>query len=204
MNTKSIRMVSLTKGYFTHREEIDAAYHRVMESGWYILGEEVRRFEADFANWCGAKACIGVGNGTDAIALCLRSLAVGPGDAVFTVSHTAVATVAAIEMTGASAVLVDIEPEYFTMDANSLERAVQNVKGSSRPRAVIAVHIYGQACDLTAIRAVCDARGLYLIEDCAQAFGATYKGRAVGSIGHVGGCSFNVYKTITSGDGGNR
>ena len=107
-------------GYRALRGEIDAAVARVLQSGWYILGQELRAFEAEFAAWLGATAAVGCGNGTDALALALRALGVGPGMSVVTVSHTAVATVAAIEMVGATPVLIDIEPDYYTMDPAEL------------------------------------------------------------------------------------
>src|SRR4026208_1609329 len=113
---KNVPLVSLLEGYESYAGEIDAAIGRVMKSGWYILGKEVTAFEEEFAHWCGVRHCIGVGNGTDAIVIALGALGIGEGDAVFTVSHTAVATVAAVEMAGATPVLVDIEERSFTLD----------------------------------------------------------------------------------------
>src|SRR5690349_271474 len=117
-------MVDLRAGYLAQREAIDTAVKRVLESGWYILGRECETFERDFARWSGTSHAVGVGNGTDAIVVALKALDVGPGDCVFTVSHTAVATVAAIELAGATPVLVDIDPKTFTLDPEKLEHAI--------------------------------------------------------------------------------
>ena len=132
-------------GYRALRGEIDAAVARVLESGWYILGQEVRAFEAEFAVWLGTAAAVGCANGTDALALALRALGVGPGMSVVTVSHTAVATVAAIEMVGATPLLIDIEPDYYTMDPGELAEVLAHPPAAAPPiRAVIPVHLYGQ------------------------------------------------------------
>ena len=200
---KSVPLLSLVEGYEAYGAEIDAALKRVMQSGWYILGKEVSAFEEEFARWCGVNHCIGVGNGTDAIVIALRALGVGKGDAVFTVSHTAVATVAAIEMAGATPVLVDIEEASYTLDPARLEQALTEYRGEGKPKAVIAVHLYGQACDLDAIRSVCRRHGLYLIEDCAQAHGARYKDRLVSGFGDIATFSFYPTKNLGAfGDGG--
>ncbi|MBV9811914.1 MAG: DegT/DnrJ/EryC1/StrS family aminotransferase, partial [Acetobacteraceae bacterium] len=131
--------------YRAQADAIDAAVARVLASGWYILGAEVRAFEAEFAAWLGTRHAVGCANGTDALALALRALGVGPGAAVATVSHTAVATVAAIEMTGAVPVLLDIEPEHYTMDAAELASLLDHpIAGLPPVRAVIPVHLYGQ------------------------------------------------------------
>lgn len=198
----TIKMVDLRGGYLSQQAELDAAVKRVLDSGWYILGRECEAFERDFARWCETTHAIGVGNGTDAILLALKALDVGPGDAVFTVSHTAVATVAAVEMAGATPVLVDIDPVTYTMDAEKLEEAVI-ASGSLRPRAVIAVHLYGHPCDLDAIRPICARYGLKLIEDCAQAHGARLNGQRVGTIGDIASFSFYPTKNLGAfGDGG--
>jgi hypothetical protein len=202
MTNRPIAMVDLRAGYEAQRAEIDTAVKRVLESGWYILGRECERFERDFAAWCGAGRAIGVGNGTDAIVIALKALGVGPGDAVFTVSHTAVATVAAIEMAGAAPVLVDIDPASFTIDPTRLEDAIRACE-TGRPRAVIAVHLYGHLCDMEALTAICRRHGLYLIEDCAQALGAGMGGRQAGTIGDIGSFSFYPTKNLGAfGDGG--
>ena len=130
-------------GYHALRHEIDAAVARVLQSGWYILGQEVRAFEAEFAVWLGAGAAVGCGNGTDALALALRALGVGTGTSVVTVSHTAVATVAAIEMVGATPVLIDIEPDHYTMDPDELAAVLAHPPAGVPPiRAVIPCLLY--------------------------------------------------------------
>src|SRR5471030_2932991 len=132
-------------GYRALKSEIDEAVARALSSGWYILGNELRAFEAEFAAWLGVGSIIGCGNGTDAIALALRGLNIGPGCTVVTVSHTAVATVAAIEMVGATPLLIDIDPVHYTMEPELLRRALeQPPPGLAKIRAVIAVHLYGQ------------------------------------------------------------
>ena len=139
-------------GYRALQTEIDAAVARALQSGWYILGQEVRSFEAEFAAWLGATAAIGCGNGTDALALALRALGVGPGTSVVTVSHTAVATVAAIEMVGATPLLIDIEPDCYTMDPAELAAVLDHPPAGLPPiRAVIPVHLYGQPAALEPI-----------------------------------------------------
>ena len=164
-------------GYRALQGEIDAAVARVLQSGWYILGQEVRAFEAEFAAWLGATAAVGCGNGTDALALALRALGVGPGMSVVTVSHTAVATVAAIEMVGATPVLIDIEPDFYTMDPGELAEVLAHPPAGVPPiRAVIPVHLYGQPAALEPIVAACRRHGVAVIEDCAQAHGATIGG----------------------------
>jgi dTDP-4-amino-4,6-dideoxygalactose transaminase len=184
--------------YLAHKAEIDAALRRVLEGGWYILGEEVRQFEAEFAAYLGVGHGVGVGSGTEALHLALAACGIGPGDEVITVAHTAVATVAAIELAGATPVLVDIEPDYFTLDPLQLERAL-----SPRTKAIIPVHLYGQPADLEPIRSFARQRGLRVIEDCAQAHGAMYHSRRVGAWGDVACFSFYPTKNLGAlGDGG--
>jgi dTDP-4-amino-4,6-dideoxygalactose transaminase len=191
-------------GYRALRDEIDAAVARVLQSGWYILGQEVRAFEAEFAGWLGATAAVGCGNGTDALALALRALGVGPGTSVVTVSHTAVATVAAIEMVGATPVLIDIEPDFYTMDPAELVEVLAHPPANVPPiRAVIPVHLYGQPVALDPIVAACRRHGVAVIEDCAQAHGATIGGRKVGTFTEVATFSFYPTKNLGAlGDGG--
>ena len=186
-------------GYRALKAEIDAAVARALQSGWYILGEEGKAFEQEFAAWLGATHAVGCGNGTDALALALRGLGIGPGTAVATVSHTAVATVAAIEMVGASPLLVDIDPATYTMDPASLARALEAPPPGCGPvAAVIAVHLYGQPVDLEAIAALSERAGVPLIEDCAQAHGAAFAGRPAGSFGTL--ACFSFYPTKNLGD----
>lgn len=184
--------------YLAQKTDIDAAVARALESGWYILGKETTAFEAAFAAFCGVAGCAGVNSGTDALHLALRACGVGPGDEVITVAHTAVATVAAIRMAGATPVLVDISPDTYTMAPAALAAAI-----TSATRAVIPVHLYGHPAPLAEIAAICTQRGLWLIEDCAQAHGAAYAGRPVGSFGHLACFSFYPTKNLGAiGDGG--
>lgn len=189
-------------GYLAHRAEIDRAIKRVMECGWYILGREVEAFEKEFAAYLGVHHAIGVGNGTDALELALRACGVGSGDLVFTVSHTAVATIAAIELVGATPVFVDIDPKTYTMDPNSLAAAlVRPLKGS--PKAVIPVHLYGQSADMPVILKLAHRYGLKVIEDCAQSHGAMLNGRMTGTWGDIAAFSFYPTKNLGAfGDGG--
>jgi dTDP-4-amino-4,6-dideoxygalactose transaminase len=184
--------------YRSHKAEIDQAIHRVLDRGWYILGEEVHAFEAEFAAYVGVKFAIGVGSGTEALHVALSASDIGSGDEVITVSHTAVATVAAIELANATPVLVDIEPDYYTLDPSRLEAAI-----SPRTRAVIPVHLYGQPADLAPILEIARRHGLRVIEDCAQAHGAMYQGRRVGSWDDIACFSFYPTKNLGAlGDGG--
>ncbi len=191
-------------GYRALRAEIDAAVARALDSGWYILGTEIRAFEAEFAAWLGVSNAIGCGNGTDAIALALRGLGIGPGCTVVTVSHTAVATVAAIEMTGATPLLIDIDPVFYTMDPAALEAVLRGPPAGLPPvKAVVPVHLYGQPADLDRIVPLCRSHGVALIEDCAQAHGARLHGQRVGTFGDAATFSFYPTKNLGAlGDGG--
>jgi dTDP-4-amino-4,6-dideoxygalactose transaminase len=187
-----------TAQYLSSKAQIDAAIARTLERGWYVLGEEVSAFESEFAAYVGVPHGIGVGSGTDAVCLALRALGIGPGDEVVTVSHTAVATVAAVEMTGASAVLVDIDPATYTMDPAKLEAAL-----GPRTKAILVVHLYGHPADLDSIATIANAKGIPIVEDCAQAHGAFLGQRRVGSIGRIAAFSFYPTKNLGAlGDGG--
>ena len=189
-------------GYLAHQQEIKAAIAQVLESGWYILGQQATAFEQEFAAYLGLAHTVGVANGTDALHLALRACGIGPGDAVVTVSHTAVATVAAIELAGASPLLVDVDPVTFTIDPNHLEETIKTYPGN-RPKAVIPVHLYGQPADMLAIMEIARRYGLYVIEDCAQAHGAIIQGKKVGAWGHLAAFSFYPTKNLGAlGDGG--
>jgi len=200
----SIPQANPGAGYRALKAEIDAAVARALESGWYILGAEGRGFEAEFAAWLGRTHAVGCANGTDALALALRGLGIGPGCAVATVSHTAVATVAAIEMAGAVPVLIDIDPVHYTMDPAELAAVLAHPPAGLPPvRAVIPVHLYGQAADLDTILPLCARHGAVLVEDCAQAHGATLGGRKLGTLGDVACFSFYPTKNLGAlGDGG--
>jgi dTDP-4-amino-4,6-dideoxygalactose transaminase len=189
-------------GYIAQQPAIDRAISRVLEGGSYILGREVESFEAAFANYVGVAHAVGCASGTDAIELALRACNIGAGDLVFTVSHTAVATVAAIERVGAIAVLIDVEPGTYTMAPHELSRALR-MPHAGRPAAVLPVHLYGQPAELSALRDIARVNGLRLIEDCAQSHGALYRGRPTGSFGDVGCFSFYPTKNLGAlGDGG--
>src|ERR1700681_3794805 len=165
------------------KPQTGAAVSRALESGWYILGKEGKAFEAEFAAWLGAGTAVGCGNGTDAIALALRGLGIGAGSTVVTVSHTAVATVAAIESTGATPLLIDIEPDHYTMDPAELAQVLADPPPGLPPiRAVVPVHLYGQVADVEVIGTLCRRHGAVLIEDCAQAHGAKRNGRPAGTF----------------------
>ena len=188
--------------YFARRAEIDAAIARVLEGGAYILGAEVEGFEKRFADFVGVAHAIGVASGTDAIELALRACGIGAGDLVFTVSHTAVATVAAIERACATPVLIDVEPGTYTMAPRELLRALGGPP-PGRPAAVLPVHIYGQPAELSGLAEIARAHGLRLIEDCAQSHGAVYRDKPAGSFGDVGCFSFYPTKNLGAlGDGG--
>ncbi len=196
--TEVIPFNDLRGQYLAHQQDIDAAVSRVLNSGWYILGKEVAAFEEEFAAFCGVAGCVGVNSGTDALTLALRGLNIGPGDQVITVAHTAVATVAAIALTGATPVLVDIDPATFTMSPQALEQAI-----TPATKAVIPVHLYGHPAEMDAILKIARRHGLAVIEDCAQAHGAAYKGRPVGTLGDLGCFSFYPTKNLGAlGDGG--
>ena len=191
--------------YRAHRQEIDEAIARVLESGWYILGREVEAFEEEFARYLGVAAAVGVANGTDALELALRAVGVGPGDAVFTVSHTAVATVAAIERAGATPILLDVDERTFNLDPARLAHALEpgRIPDGLRPAAVVIVHLYGGPAAMPELLAIARAAGLRVVEDCAQAHGARLDGRIVGTFGDVASFSFYPTKNLGAlGDGG--
>lgn len=175
-----------------------AAVERVFARAWYVLGPEVEAFEAEFAAHLGSGHAVGVANGTDAIELCLRAGGIGRGDEVITVAHTAVATACGIERAGARPVFVDIRPDDYAIDPRAIPPAV-----TPRTRAIVAVHLYGQPARLKELRALADRLGLLLIEDCAQAHGARFAGRPVGTFGHLAAFSFYPTKNLGAfGDAG--
>jgi dTDP-4-amino-4,6-dideoxygalactose transaminase len=189
-------------GYLAQQSAIDRAISRVLEGGSYILGREVESFETAFADFIGVPYAISCASGTDAIELALRACDVGAGDLVFTVSHTAVATVAAIERVGATAVLVDVEPGTYTISPRELSRTLEEPH-RGRPAAVLPVHLYGQPAEISALSDLARTHGLRLIEDCAQSHGALYHGRTTGSFGDVGCFSFYPTKNLGAlGDAG--
>jgi len=174
------------------------AIDRVFARGWYVLGPEVEAFEDEFAEYLGINHAVGVANGTDAIELALRAAGIGRGDEVITVAHTAVATACGIERSGATPIFVDIRADDYCIDPKAIPAAI-----TPRTRAIVAVHLYGQPTRLIELREIADRLGLLLIEDCAQAHGARYAGKHVGTFGHVAAFSFYPTKNLGAfGDGG--
>lgn len=179
-------------------EELSAATRRVLDSGWFILGPEVEAFESEFAAYHGVKHAVGVANGTDAIELALRAAGIGPGAEVITVAHTAVATITAIERTGAVPVMVDINPQTYVIDPAAVEAAI-----TPRTAAIVPVHLYGHMTDVERLSAIAEKNDLLLMEDCAQAHGARWHNRLAGTTGHVASFSFYPTKNLGAlGDGG--
>jgi dTDP-4-amino-4,6-dideoxygalactose transaminase len=190
--------LDLKAQYQSIKPEIDAAIARVLESCQFVLGPEVAGFEQDFAAYCGAAECIALNSGTSALHLALLAAGVGPGDEVITVPFTFVASVAAVTYTGARPVLVDIDPRSFTMDPAAVEAAI-----TPRTKAILPVHLYGQSADMDPIMEIARRHGLVVIEDAAQAHGAKYKTRPVGSIGDMACFSFYPGKNLGAyGEGG--
>jgi dTDP-4-amino-4,6-dideoxygalactose transaminase len=184
--------------YLAHREGIDSALNKVLDKGQYILGENVEAFEKEFADYCGVAHAIGVASGTDALTIALKAAGIGIGDEVITVSHTAVATVAAIELAGAVPVFVDIDEKTFTIDVSRIEPAITPLT-----KAIIAVHLYGRMADMTAVCACAKAHHLTVLEDCAQAHGALAGKKRAGSLGDIAAFSFYPTKNLGAiGDGG--
>jgi dTDP-4-amino-4,6-dideoxygalactose transaminase len=193
-----IPFVDLKAQYLPIKTEVDAAILGVLDSCQFTLGPEVAAFEREFAAYCQAPHGIGVNTGTSALHLALLAAGVGPGDEVITVPFTFVATVSAIDYTGATPVFVDIDPRRFTMDPQAIEAAV-----TERTKAIIPVHLYGQPADMDPIMEVAKRHGLVVIEDACQAHGAEYKGRRAGSIGDLGCFSFYPGKNLGAcGEGG--
>jgi len=183
--------------YDAIRTEIQTAIDRVLQSGWYILGREVEAFEREFAAYCGVKHAVGCASGTEALALALMALGVGMGDEVVTVAHTAVPTISAITMTGATPVFVDID-EHFLMDPSRVEAVI-----TDRTKVILPVHLYGQMADMDAILNIASEHRLRVVEDACQAHGAEYRGKKAGSWGILGCFSFYPTKNLGCyGDGG--
>lgn len=193
-----IPFLDLKAQYNTIRAEVNLAIQGVLDSCQFTLGSEVEAFEQEFAAYCGASHGVGVNTGTSALHLALLAAGVGPGDEVITVPFTFVATVAAIRYTGATPVFVDIDPHSFTLDPAALEAAI-----TPRTKAILPVHLYGHPADMDPILAIARRHGLVVIEDAAQAHGAEYKGRRVGSLGDLGCFSFYPGKNLGAcGEGG--
>jgi dTDP-4-amino-4,6-dideoxygalactose transaminase len=193
-----IPLVGLFDQYQNIKPEIDAAIANVISQSAFVGGDEVRKFETEFAAYCETLACVGVGNGTDAINLTLRAMGIGAGDEVITVAHTFIATTEAISNTGARPVFVDIKDETMLMDPALVEQAI-----TPRTKAIIPVHLYGQPCDLDELMDIAERHRLKVIEDAAQAHGARWRGRRAGSIGDAGCFSFYPGKNLGAfGDAG--
>lgn len=194
----SVPLVDLAAQYAAISEEIDEAISRVVRGTAYILGRELSLFEEEFAAYCEVRCAVGVDSGTSALELALRAHGIGPGDEVITVANTFIATALAISHCGATPVLVDADPETYTIDVSQLEMMI-----TDRTRAIIPVHLYGHPADMDPIMTVARRRGLVVIEDACQAHGARYKGRRVGSLGHAAAFSFYPAKNLGAyGDGG--
>ncbi len=188
----------LSRQYRSIAGDIDAAIKRVLDRGWFILGEEVESFEREFAAYVGVRHAVGVGSGTEAIHLALIAAGVSPGDEVATAANTCVPTVSAITFAGAAPALVDVCERSFNMDPSKLEAAI-----TSRTKAILPVHLYGQAADLDPILEIGRRRGIPVIEDVAQGHGATYRGKKLGAYGLAAAFSFYPSKNLGAfGDGG--
>lgn len=194
-----IPFLDLGKTYKELKSELDSAIQRVMNSGWYIHGEEVDAFESEFAAYCGAKYCIGCGNGLDALHLILRAYGIGPGDEVIVPAHTFIATWSAVTLAGAVPVPVETRDDgTYTIATELIEAAI-----TPRTRAIIPVHLYGRPADMAPIMRIAAKHGLKVIEDAAQAHGARYQGRRTGSLGDAAAFSFYPGKNLGAyGDGG--
>lgn len=196
-----IPLIDLKSVYFDNQRDIDQAISEVLNSGWFILGPKVEQFESAFSEWLKVPHVVTVANGTDALELSLRACGIVSGDRVVTVSNTAVATVSAIERCGAIPVFCDIEPDTMTLCPDKLEQLLKET--SQTIKAVIPVHLYGQMADMPSIMQLSKQYGFYVIEDCAQAHGATLLDKKAGSFGHMGTFSFYPTKNLGAfGDGG--
>src|SRR5882724_2849794 len=194
----NIPLVGLYDQYQTIKPEIDAAIEDIINRSAFVGGDDVRNFETEFAAYCETVGCVGVGNGTDAIYLTLRAMDIGTGDEVITVAHTFIAPSEAISMTGARPVFIDIKEDTMLMDPDLLEAAI-----TPHTKAIIPVHLYGQPCEMDSIIEIAERHGLKVIEDAAQAHGARWRGRRVGSIGDAACFSFYPGKNLGAfGDAG--
>lgn len=193
-----IPFLDLRATYLEIKDELDAAYQRVMNSGWYILGEEVTAFEREFAQYCGTKHCVGVANGLEALQLILRACGLEIGDEVIVPSNTYIATWLAVSNAGATVVPVEPDPRTYNLDPGRVEAAI-----TRKTKAILPVHLYGQPADMDPINDIARRHGLKVIEDAAQAHGARYRDRRVGSLGDAAGWSFYPTKNLGAyGDAG--
>jgi dTDP-4-amino-4,6-dideoxygalactose transaminase len=193
-----IPLVDLKANYAPIKDEIHRAWDEVLNGMHLFLGPNVQAFESEFAAYCGVEHAIGVSDGTNAVHLALRACGIGPGDEVITVSHTFIATVEAILLSGATPVFVDIDPRTFTMDVSQVESRV-----TPKTRAILPVHLYGQCADMDPLMEIARRHNLFVIEDACQAHGAEYKGRKAGSLGDAAAFSFYFTKNLGAyGEGG--
>jgi dTDP-3-amino-3,4,6-trideoxy-alpha-D-glucose transaminase len=193
-----VRFMTLDRLHAPLRAELGDAFSRVLGTGGFILGEEVEQFEQEFANFSAARHCVGVASGTAALGLALRAAGIGPGDEVIVPAHTFIASALAVAHVGATPVLCDVDPGTGLIDPQAAHALV-----GPRTAGIVAVHLYGQACDVDAIREFADPAGLFVLEDAAQAHGATLRGRRVGSLGSAAAFSFYPSKNLGAlGDGG--
>jgi dTDP-4-amino-4,6-dideoxygalactose transaminase len=193
-----VPFLDLKASYVELKKELDSAYNRVVESGWYILGEEVERFEQEFAEYCGVRHCVGVGNGLDALHLILRAVGIGQGDEVIVPANTYIATWLAVSQVGAKPAPVDVDPVFHSMPAELMSQAI-----TSRTKAIVPVHLYGMPADMDVVNSIARKHNLLVVEDAAQAHGARYKGKMVGALGEAAAFSFYPGKNLGAmGDGG--
>jgi len=193
-----IPFVDLKAQYLSIESEIDQAIKRVILDSAFIKGKYVLRFEKEFAEYCGTGFCIGVGNGTDALVIAMKALGIGKGDEVITAANSFIATSEAITTAGANVKFVDCDPVTYNIDVSKIEEKV-----TEKTRAIIPVHLYGQPADMDEINRIAEKHNLYVIEDAAQAHGAEYRGKKVGSLGHIGCFSFYPGKNLGAyGDAG--
>jgi len=193
-----VPFLDLKAPYAELRDQLDVAWRRVMESGRFIMGDELDAFETEFASYCGTKHCVGVGNGLEALHLILRALAVGPGDEVIVPSNTYIATWLAVSYAGAKPVPVEPDPHTHNLDPERIQDAI-----TPQTKAIIPVHLYGQCADMDPVRELASRYGIKVIEDAAQAHGAKYKGRRAGSLSDAAAFSFYPGKNLGAlGDGG--
>ena len=182
--------------------ELKGAFERVFQASWYIEGKEDQAFEQTFAAYCGVQRCIGCGNGLDALVLSLKALGIGEGDFVIVPSNTYIATALAVTYTGATPVFVEPDLRTFNIDPAQIEKTLCE-DHEHKVKAIMPVHLYGQPCDMDPIMALAQQYGLYVVEDCAQAHGAQYKGQKIGSFGNAAGFSFYPGKNLGAlGDAG--
>lgn len=198
LDSNFIPFLDLKTPHIELRTQLREAFDRVMSSGWYIQGDELNQFEQEFAQYCDAKHCIGVGNGLDALHLILRAYGIGDGDEVIVPSNTYIATWLAVSYAGAMPIPVEPDERTYNLDPARIEAAI-----TARTKAIMVVHLYGQPADMDAINAIAKVHNLKVIEDAAQAHGARYKGKRVGALGDAAGFSFYPGKNLGAiGDGG--